>query len=92
MATADRRGRNAMNGMLEHRRLRVARDHWSRLSQGWGSPSGFWKARQRELRRTAGLLMSEVATLECLEDLQRRLLRGECLSIFDAARRTQSTR
>ena len=62
---------------VEHRRLRVREGSLVEIVSRLGIAERILEARQRELRRTAGLLMSEVATLECLEDLQRRLLRGD---------------
>ncbi len=62
---------------VEHRRLRVREGSLVEIVSRLGIAERILEARQRELRRTAGLLMSEVATLESLEDLQRRLLRGE---------------
>jgi len=43
VAMADRRGRNASSGTWSIGGCECVRDHWSRLSQGWGSPSGFWR-------------------------------------------------
>lgn len=43
LAMADRHGRNAVSGMSSIGGCECVRDHWSRLSQGWGSPSGFWR-------------------------------------------------
>ncbi len=62
---------------LEHRRLRIREGSLVEITSRLGIAERILEERQRERRGTAGLLMSEVATLSSLEDLQARLLAGE---------------
>ncbi|MFN5076046.1 MAG: hypothetical protein ACK5MO_10680, partial [Planctomyces sp.] len=62
---------------LEHRRLRIREGSLVEITSRLGIAERIREERQWERRGTAGLLMSEVATLSSLEDLQARLLAGE---------------
>ncbi|MFZ9092188.1 MAG: tyrosine-type recombinase/integrase, partial [Planctomycetaceae bacterium] len=62
---------------LEHRRLRVREVSLTEIVSRLGIAERILERRQLERDRREGLLMSEVATLDTLEDLQARLLAGE---------------
>ena len=62
---------------LEHRRLRVREVSLTEIVSRLGIAERILERRQLERDGREGLLMSDVATLDTLEDLQARLLAGE---------------